>query len=170
MAKYVRSEAEPLIPGSPVLAWEEVESAMEGERFYWLATIGPDSRPHVRPVLAVFRDGAVFSTTAPAARKGRNLKVHPQCALSARSAALDIVLEGSAHWITDTETLEAVAGAYAFKYGWPVTVVDSTFDAPYGAPTAGPPPYAVYEIRPSAIFAFTIDDPGAPRPTRWVFR
>ena len=34
------------------------------------------------------------------------------------------------------------------KYGWPVVVEGGAFQAPYGAPTAGPPPYLVYEAFP----------------------
>lgn len=49
-----------------------------------------------------------------------------------------------------------------------VTIVDGAFAAPYGAPTAGPPPYYVYEIRPETVFAFTTDE-SPPRPTRWRF-
>jgi hypothetical protein len=54
-------------------------------------------------------------------------------------------------------------------YGWPVTVRNGAFDAPYGAPTAGPPPYVAYRIRPDTVFAFGPDDTAAPRSTRWRF-
>jgi hypothetical protein len=53
-------------------------------------------------------------------------------------------LEGSTLWVNDDEVLQAVGAAYSTKYDWPVTITDkSTFDAPYGAPTAGSPPYSV---------------------------
>ena len=45
--------------------------------------------------------------------------------------------------------LERIRDAYADKYGWPVTIVGDAFDAPFGAPTAGPPPYEAYEIVPT---------------------
>jgi hypothetical protein len=38
-----------------------------------------------------------------------------------------------------------------------VTVADGKFDAPYGAPTAGPPSYQPYEIRLTTVFGFVND-------------
>jgi hypothetical protein len=65
--------------------------------------------------------------------------------------------------------LQAVADAYRAKYGWPVTVQGPFFDAPYGAPTAGPPPYRPYEVRPATVFAFVNDDALGASSTRWRF-
>ena len=56
---------------------------------------------------------------------------------------------------------------HARKYGWPPTVADGAFDAPYGAPTAGPPPYEVYEITARTVYGFGTDEEHAPRSTRW---
>ena len=66
--------------------------------------------------------------------------------------------------MTSHDTLEKVAEAYRAKYDWPVTVTEGGFDAPYGAPTAGPPPYQPFEITPAAVFGFgTVgDSPAAP--------
>lgn len=82
--------------------------------------------------------------------------------------AVDVVLEGTAEKV-DSAHLQRVAHAYAWKYGWPPTVKDGAFDAPYGAPTAGPPPYEVYEITPTVVYGFGTDDEHAPRSTRWQF-
>jgi len=62
-----------------------------------------------------------------------------------------------------------VADAYASKYEWHVTVRDGVFDAEHGAPTAGPPPYTVYRITPSTVYAFGTDETFASRSTRWRF-
>jgi hypothetical protein len=59
-----------------------------------------------------------------------------------------------------------VAEAYAAKYGWRVAIRDGAFVAD-GAPTAGPPPYDVYELTPATVFGFGTDEQhGA---TRWRF-
>jgi RNA polymerase sigma-70 factor, ECF subfamily len=71
--------------------------------------------------------------------------------------------------VTDPALLEGDAGAYRSKYDWNVTVADGAFDAPYGAPTAGPPPYQPYEIRPVAVFAFVNDSALGPSSTCWRF-
>ena len=62
-----------------------------------------------------------------------------------------------------------MADAYRSKYGWPVEIRDGAFDAPYGAPTAGPPPYVVYEVTPVQVFGFGTSDALGPRTTRWRF-
>jgi hypothetical protein len=59
--------------------------------------------------------------------------------------------------VRDDETLQRVAHAYAEKYGWHVTIRDGAFYAD-GAPTAGPPPYEVYEVRPQRAFSFGLQE------------
>lgn len=157
-------------PGAEPLPWEEVSQWFSAERWYWLATTGPGNRPQNRPVLAVWLHDKVYSTTSPGAAKGRNLELHPECALAARASAIDIVIEGPTSWVSDRRVAEDVAAAYGDKYGWPVTLTEENmFDAPYGAPTAGSPPYRVYEISPRLVYAFgTADDLGV-RSTRFRF-
>jgi hypothetical protein len=61
-----------------------------------------------------------------------------------------------------------IASAYDSKYGWPVTITDENmFDAPYGAPSAGPAPYRVYEITPRLVYAFGTSDNLGVRSTRF---
>jgi hypothetical protein len=151
------------------LAWETVRDLLRDARLYWLATVHPTGRPHVRPVLAVWVDGALYSTSTEASRKGRNLTADPQCTVTARTDTMDVVLEGSATLVTDEATLQQIAEAYRSKYGWPVTVTGGAFDAPYGAPTAGPPPYRPYEITPATVFGFGTAEEYAGRATRWRF-
>ena len=84
--------------------------------------------------------------------------------------AIDIVVEGAASWVDDRTRLEQIASAYDSKYGWPVTITgQNMFDAPYGAPTAGPPPYRVYEITPKFVYAFGTSDNLGARSTRFHF-
>jgi Pyridoxamine 5'-phosphate oxidase len=157
-------------PGTEPFSWDEVRDRFDAERWYWAATTGRDGQPHVRPVLAVWVHGKVYSTTSPGAAKGRNLELRPECSLAARAPAIDIVVEGSTAWVDDRHLLEQVASAYDSKYGWPVTITkENMFDAPYGAPTAGPPPYRAYEITPRLVYAFGTSDNLGVRSTRFRF-
>jgi hypothetical protein len=68
-----------------------------------------------------------------------------------------------------------VTELYGSKLEWPLEVRDGGVDGP-NAPTAGPPPYAVYRVLPTTIFGlpgmFGMEqfDPGdLPLPTRWDF-
>ena len=51
--------------------------------------------------------------------------------------------------------------------GWPASVSDGAITAPYSALSAGPPPWALYEVTPDTAFAGAGAEPyGA---TRWRF-
>lgn len=117
---------------------------------YWWATTRPDGRPHIRPVLAVLIGEILYSTTNRAAGKARNLDANDRFAVSTSTEEIDFVVEGHAAPVTDQDTLERIAEAYHSKYGWPVTVRYGAFHAPYGAPTAGLPPYQPYALVPTA--------------------
>ena len=83
---------------------------------------------------------------------------------------MDLVYEGDAFPVREPGHLARIAEAYHQKYGWPVTVtLDGAFDAPFGAPAAGPPPYQVYAFEPVTVWGFGTDDRYAARSTRWDF-
>jgi hypothetical protein len=151
------------------ISFAEAQRVLADGRFYWFATTHPDGGPHQRPVLGVWLDGAMHTTSNPTARKARNLADEPRCSLAATASSMDIVLEGRATRVTDALAVERISQAYLAKYGWPTTVVDGAFEAPYGAPTAGPPPYEPWRIEPTALYAFGTDDDHAPRSTRWRY-
>jgi hypothetical protein len=50
-----------------------------------------------------------------------------------------------------------------------VTIEDGAYQAPYGAPTAGPPPYHLYAFAPTAVYAFGTNESLGPRSTRFAF-
>jgi Pyridoxamine 5'-phosphate oxidase len=167
IAKVIATDA---TPGVTPIDWDETSRLFAAERWYWVATASDQDRPHLRPVLAVWVDERIYSTTSPAARKGRDLASRPSAALAARAPDVDIVIEGRATWIDDRQQLRRVGDAYQDKYGWPVTVTaDNAFDAPYGAPTAGHPPYRVYELTPAVAYAFGTGSNLGERSTRYRF-
>lgn len=154
-------------PTTP-MPWSEAQRRLAGAQTLWFAT-SAGGRPHVRPVLAVWVDGKLHTTSGPAARKARNLTDDDRCSFSVGAESVDVVYEGTARKVVDHDHLQRVADAYREKYGWPPVVVDGAFDAPYGAPTAGPPPYEVYEVTPTVVYGLGTDEEHAPRSTRWTF-
>jgi len=124
---------------------------------YWLATVRPDGRPHVVPVLAVWLDSALHFTSNRAARKARNLAHSPRCVISVGGPALDLVVEGDAAKVRGGAMLQRLAEVYASKYRWEVAVRDGAFWAE-GAPTAGPPPYELYRVTLTMVFGFGTDE------------
>jgi len=170
MAEPEPTSAELLVDeDGPAMPWAEARQRVADARSYWLATVHPTGRPHVRPVLAVWADGGLYSSSSPLAQKGRNLAADGRCTLTARTDGLDLVIEATAARIDDDASLQRAADLYREKYEWPVTIRDGAFDAPYGAPTAGPPPYGLFRLSPTVVFGFGTDDEHAPRTTRWRF-
>lgn len=69
--------------------------------------------------------------------------------------------------MTDEATLQRVADVYA-SGGWAPIVRDGAFYHEYSAPSAGPPPWDLYEVTPTTVFGLAADEPmGA---TRWRFQ
>lgn len=149
-----------------VTPWTEARARLEAADTYWLATVRPDGRPHLMPVLAVWMDGALYFCAGEASRKAKNLARTSHCVVATGTHDSDLVVEGNAAKVRDDATLRRVADRYASKYRWYVTVSDGAFYAD-GAPTAGPPPYELYMVTPTTAFAFGKDE--SFRPTRWRF-
>ena len=156
--------------GVPTIPWDRARERFEEDAgispTHWLATVHPDGRPHVMPVWTVWVDGAFYFVTGATTRKRRNLAHNAHCVITVESSGLDLVVEGEAAKVSDETSLQRIADAYAVQ-GWHPTVGNSVFYADYGAPSAGPPPYEVYEVTPVTVFGLGTDEPyGA---TRWRF-
>jgi hypothetical protein len=164
----------------PLLDWSSITSRLEqgvtqapdtggpNRHTWWLATIDADGSPHVTGIGAEWTDGAFWFETGKATRKARNVARDPRCTLSVATREFDLVVEGEAHLITDPPVVAAMADQWAAG-GWPCRVDDSgvALTADFSAPSAGPPPWFVYRITPSAATALSIVEPGGA--TRWRF-
>ncbi|WP_017600883.1 pyridoxamine 5'-phosphate oxidase family protein [Nocardiopsis lucentensis] len=157
------------LTGGPPGSWAEVLPLLESHTgTYWLS--GPHSghRPHTRPVLAVWVSGQPWFASGEGTAKTGLLSAAPDVSLAFQAGGMDLVVEGSAQRILDRARTDRVARAYAERYGWAPQAGDGVLTGAEGAPTAGPPPYAVYTIVPTTVYAFPSDD--APHgPTRWRF-
>lgn len=156
-------------PGAQVLDWAEARRRLTIGSWRWLATVRPDGAPHVMPVFGAWSEAAsvVFVASKDTARKSRNLDADGRCVLAADVDGAHLVVEGEASRVRDADTLQRASAAFEQVYGWPTTVAGDELDADYGAPTSGGPPYRVYQIVPSKVFAL----PSAVdfMPTRWRF-
>jgi Pyridoxamine 5'-phosphate oxidase len=169
MADPEPASAEAMVgPDADPTPWASARGVLEdGRPTYWLATVRPDGRPHVMPLLGVWVEGRLYFCAGEGTRKARNLARHSTCVVTVEEGPLDLVVEGEAVKARDEATLRRVAEAYAAVYGWRVTVRDGAFTGTEGAPTAGPPPYDVYEVTPAIAFGFGTDE--TLTPTRWRF-
>lgn len=161
--------------GTPPIRWSRVRQALgeqpsqapgtggPGRHTHWLTTTNPDGSPHVRPLGVISVGGTWYFTSGPGTRKSRNIARDPRCVVSVATHPFDLVVEGKAERVVDSAQLQTVAEAYAAQ-GWPASVAGDALTAEYSAPSAGPPPWHVYQVVPSTVFALGTAEPyGATR-------
>lgn len=161
--------------GAPPIEWSRVRDVLDGNstrapdtggpdrHTSWLTTINPDGSPHVMPLGAIHVEGTAYFTSGPGTRKSRNIERDPRCVLSVATHPFDLVIEGTAERLTDAGVLRRVAATYAAG-GWQASVAGDALTAEYSAPAAGPPPWNVYRVVPSTVFALGTAEPyGATR-------
>lgn len=155
---------------APAITWDELLDQLGGGGTFWL-TVTLDGAPHTRPVFGVVADGRVHVCSSTTAAKTRALHAGNPTSIALGSPGLDVVWSGVPRRVTDVDQLATVAEAYRSTYGWEVSVdgARSALTAPYGAPTAGPPPYEAFRIEPHSVHAIGTDALFAGRSTRWDF-
>jgi nitroimidazol reductase NimA-like FMN-containing flavoprotein (pyridoxamine 5'-phosphate oxidase superfamily) len=140
-------------PEATATSWAAVHEVLESAELFWISTVRSSGRPHVVPLPAVWRDGALYFCTGPEEQKAVNLVVNDACVLTTGTnvwkSGLDVVVEGRARRVTDETRLEALAAAWASKYegDWQFEVRDGAFQH-------GPGEAYVFEVSPSKVIAF----------------
>jgi hypothetical protein len=152
------------IPWSRAL--EALESTEPQTQSSFIATTRPDGRPHLAGVGALWDSGRVYFVSGTGTRKSRNVAQNANCAISMALKGIDLVFEGVAKRVTDDETLQRIAKRYGDQ-GWPALVKDGAFTYDYSAPSAGPPPWDLYAVKPATVFGVLASEPGGA--TRWRF-
>ena len=159
------------IYGNEAIPWSRPQKHLKGfqadrGKTTWLSTTRPDGRPHTAGVGAVWLDDRFYFTSGPGTRKSRNLAKNPTCVISVALPDIDLVIEGTAVRVTDDATLQRLAEHFA-EGGWPASVEDGALTAEFSAPSAGPPPWYLYEVTPAVAFGVATAEPhGA---MRWQF-
>lgn len=157
--------------GFPALPWSRPKAALDAispsDMLTWfLGTVSPEGTPHAAGVGVMWFEGDLFFTSGLGTKKARHLAANPSCTISVHLPGIDLVFEGSAERVGDAATLNKVVKVFNAG-GWPATVENGAFTAPYSAPSAGPPPWHLWRLRPSTVYAVSGEEPfGA---TRWRF-
>ena len=106
--------------GSAPLPWRWAEEQLSEARNYWVTTIGPSGRPHVRPVWGVWLDDTVqFSTGA---RHASNIARDPRVTVNLEDADDCVILEGTARSVDDEQVRRAFIEVCEPKYDWTMTL------------------------------------------------
>lgn len=128
----------------------------------WLTTVGTGGLPHVRPLGVLSHNGAWYFNSSAETVKTANLERDPRCVLTLATDPFDLVLEGTAIRVTDVDELSSLAALYAED--WPCKVQGDALTAEFSAPSAGKPPYYVFQMAPDRVYAFGTREPyGATR-------
>ena len=172
---------EPLIEDQPdttpwALARERLANPAPGQTS-WLATVRPDGRPHLMPIIAFWIEDAFHFVVSGATRKGRNLAADGRGVIATGNTtlpSLDLVVEGHAKPLDDEAAVRRITEMLNGN-DWPLEARGVQVYGP-NAPTAGPPPYSIYRMVPSKAFGLPgmlgmekFDRDDLPQPTRWEF-
>jgi general stress protein 26 len=146
-------------PQAEATPFSQVEEILEQAELYWLTTVRADGRPHVTPLIGLFKDGAMHFCTGIREQKARNLEHSPLVTLTTGSntwdKGLDVVVEGAAVRITDRDELQRLADAYEAKYGsvWHFDVVEGGFGSQSDV-------VGVFRVEPDKVIAFAKEPHG----------
>lgn len=138
---------------APATPWPDARAVLEQAEIFWCSTVRAHGRPHVTPLIAVWLDAALHICTGPQEQKARNIESNPHIVVmtgnNAFGEGLDVVVEGDAIRVSDDGRLRRIADAYESKYGaeWRFIVRDGAFEH-------GPGRALVFEIPPTAVFAY----------------
>ena len=166
--------------GLPAIEWSNVESQIAdllmhddpqspNRSTFWLTTLNADGTPHVTSVGALWHAGSCWFQTGDRTRKAKNVARDPRCSISVATKGFDVMVAGEAERVADPKIVAEIAELWA-NSGWPAEPDQSGtgITAPFNAPTLGPPPWHVYEIKPVTATAVgtTSEMPGS---MRWRF-
>ncbi len=100
-----------------LLAWAQVERRLEPALHYWIASVRPDSRPHLVPRWGVWVDGRFWYDGAPTTRHTRNVEANPHVSLSLEDGREAVIVEGVSEAVrVDAEPLGARLAEAFGKY------------------------------------------------------
>jgi hypothetical protein len=70
-----------LRPDSPPLSWTKIDQRLRAATHYWIATVGHNGAPIVRPVDGMWHDSSLYFGGDPASQWRRNLTVNPRASI-----------------------------------------------------------------------------------------
>jgi nitroimidazol reductase NimA-like FMN-containing flavoprotein (pyridoxamine 5'-phosphate oxidase superfamily) len=135
--------------------WDETRRALEGAELFWIATVRPDGRPHVTPLVAIWLDDAIYFATGVGEQKAVNLRTNQNVILMTGcndwERGLDVVVEGEAVQVLEESVLERLATAWTKKWDgrWHYEAHEGGFRH-----EANADPILVFSVRPAKVFAF----------------
>ena len=110
------------------IPWRKVDIWIQGYRSIWLSTARPDGRPHCVPVWFWWQADKpiMYIVTHYTSQKAKNLATQPYVVLNAGNADDTIILEGTAHPISEVDERQLVNSYWMEKYVDPYSGTKAT--------------------------------------------
>ena len=143
--------------GGGLLPWAWAECRLLGSRYYWVATVRPDRRPHVMPVWGAWNQGAFWFSGSGGSRKILNIKYSRACTVTTDNAREPVVVEGTAE-IVENRALLAIF----------LNRVNTKYRTSYTLDFLDPEVNACVKVKPSHVFGLE-EENFTGSPTRWDF-
>jgi pyridoxine/pyridoxamine 5'-phosphate oxidase len=149
-------------PNAAPTPWSVAAQTLAQAELYWLTTVRADGRPHVTPLIGLADDGAFHFCTGLREQKAHNLEHNRHVAVTTGNnswaSGLDVIVEGTATRVTDSNDLQTAADAYESKYGevWRWDVRDDML-------ASGTNEAALFKVEPAKVLAFAKDPHGQTR-------
>jgi general stress protein 26 len=140
---------------APETTWAQTEEIIAAAELFWICTVRADGRPHATPLVAVWDGDALCFSTGETEQKALNLSHNPNVLLTTGANAwdcgVDVVVEGVARPVVDTDRLRQLAELWRTKWAgdWQFEVGDGCFHHPGGSGRA-----LVFSVAPSKVMAF----------------
>lgn len=110
MPGYVSTSKKGLLP------WKWANDRLRKSRQYWIATIRPDSAPHVMVVWGLWWNNRFCFSTGSKSRKARNLETNTRCVICNEQADEAVIVEGVAKRMRDAAEIRKFLSLYGRKY------------------------------------------------------
>ena len=155
-------------PDATATPWGTARDQLRDAMSYQLTTIRTDGRPHQTTIAGIWLDEGFHFTTGPKEQKGKNLEAgNRHVIVTAGNSGwdgLDVILEGEAIEVTETDRLARLVDAYAEKYDdwFGFRLVDGQFIG-----DGSDDPGLVYAVRARKAFGFAKGTTFSQ--TRWKF-
>jgi nitroimidazol reductase NimA-like FMN-containing flavoprotein (pyridoxamine 5'-phosphate oxidase superfamily) len=141
-------------PDAVATEWKETRSVLESAQLFWVSTVRDDGRPHVTPLLGVWRDDALHFCTGVDEQKAHNVSHNAHVSLTTGrnswDQGLDVVVEGDALRVSGDEELRRLATAWSTKWDgrWQYQVRDGFFHHQEGGRVI------VFSVKPTRVMAY----------------
>jgi nitroimidazol reductase NimA-like FMN-containing flavoprotein (pyridoxamine 5'-phosphate oxidase superfamily) len=103
---------------STFVEWSHIEHRLARDRVYWLAAVGTDGRPRVRPIDALYLDGVIYVGGSGETRWVHDVEANPAVSIHLDGVDDVVLIEGDAEVLSsmDPGFSERLAAASNAKF------------------------------------------------------